>query len=63
MNFTSYSDVVLIISDLAGRVVERIENFNSSSSVQFGQELPLGVYLMEVNVENESRTMKLVKQL
>lgn len=62
VNSTDNSDVILIMSDLTGRVVERIENFNSSSSIQFGEELPLGVYLMEVKVDNESRTMKLIKQ-
>jgi PKD repeat protein len=63
VNATNRKDLVLIISDLAGREVERIEHINSIGSVQFGDKLPLGVYLVTIKVGDESRTMKLIKQL
>ncbi|MFN0189828.1 MAG: PKD domain-containing protein [Bacteroidia bacterium] len=63
VNAANNSEVVLIISDLAGREVKRIENINASSSIQFGDELPSGVYLVKIKVGGKSKMIKLIKQL
>ena len=63
LNAANSSEVVLVISDLSGRVVERIENKNTRNQFQFGEELTSGVYFVEVGDGYQRKTFKIIKQL
>ncbi|MBK9638109.1 MAG: T9SS type A sorting domain-containing protein [Bacteroidetes bacterium] len=56
-------DVVLLIRDFTGREVQRVEKVNSMGPFQFGSDLLLGIYLVEISDGFQWKTIKLIKQL
>ncbi|MBK7966306.1 MAG: PKD domain-containing protein [Bacteroidetes bacterium] len=62
VNSAVNSDVVIIVSDVIGREVERIEKLNSMGHVEFGSDLLMGVYLVEIKYGAERKSLKLIKQ-
>jgi hypothetical protein len=57
----SNEKTIVIIHDVLGRIIKKIEN-NQSQLIRFGQELKTGIYMATVIQGNNTRTVKLVKQ-
>ena len=51
-----------IITDMAGRVVERKSNVPANNAFHAGSQLPAGVYLLQIMQGAQKKTLKLVKQ-
>ncbi|MEO6230506.1 MAG: T9SS type A sorting domain-containing protein, partial [Ferruginibacter sp.] len=54
--------VNVIVTDAAGRIVERKQNITANSTIQIGNRLPAGLYFVEVLQGAEKQRLKLVKQ-
>ena len=57
----SKEKIVVIVYDVLGRIVKRIEN-SESQLIRFGKDLKVGSYMAVVKQGNNTRTVKLVKQ-
>jgi len=60
----SNSDKILmiILTDIAGRVVEKRLNIAANGTITLGQGLPAGVYFVEVRQGDQKQNLKLIKQ-
>jgi hypothetical protein len=56
------SKIVLIVRDLAGREVEKYQNLHSGDNFNFGNELPAGVYMVELIAGDERKIQRVIKQ-
>ncbi|MEP6554487.1 MAG: Ig-like domain-containing protein, partial [Ferruginibacter sp.] len=54
--------VSMIVTDAAGRVVEKKQHVAANSTIQLGNRLPAGIYFVEIMQGNEKQRVKLVKQ-
>ena len=64
LNTRSNSTDILIITvtDVMGRVVEKRSNVAANTSLQFGSKYQPGIYFVEVQQGSERKIIKLVKQ-
>jgi hypothetical protein len=54
--------VQIVVYDALGRQVKKIERGDALGTIKFGEDLKVGVYVVEVRQGNNSKTIKLVKQ-
>ncbi len=54
--------VSCIITDMAGRIVERKSNVPANHNFQVGSQLPAGVYLLRVMQGSQQKVLKVIKQ-
>jgi hypothetical protein len=57
----SFSKSLLVVKDMTGKEVERIENISSGEDIEFGNDLAKGIYIASITVGTESRIMRLMK--
>ena len=58
----SNEKVQLLVNDTVGRQVKKIERGDASGAIKFGEDLKVGVYIVEVRQGENRKTIKLVKQ-
>ena len=58
----SNEKVQVIVYDVVGKIVKRIEKGDSQSAIKFGEDLKAGAYIVEVRQGNNRKTLKLIKQ-
>jgi hypothetical protein len=58
----SNEKVSLVVYDALGRQVKKIEKGDAISPLQFGEDLKVGVYIIEVRQGENRKTIKLLKQ-
>jgi hypothetical protein len=54
--------VAIVVYDAIGRQVKKIERGDASGAIKFGEDLKVGVYIVEVRQGDNRKTLKLVKQ-
>ena len=54
--------VAIVVYDAIGRQVKKIERGDASGAIRFGEDLKVGVYVVEVRQGENRKTLKLVKQ-
>jgi hypothetical protein len=54
--------VNIVVYDAVGRIVKRLVNADPYSQIRFGNELKVGVYIVEVRQGASRKTVKVVKQ-
>jgi len=58
----SNEKVQLVVYDAIGRQVKKIEKGDGSGPISFGENLKVGIYIVEVRQGANRKTLKLVKQ-
>ena len=58
----SNEKVAIVVYDAIGRQVKKIEKGDASGAIKFGEDLKVGVYVVEVRQGVNRKTLKLVKQ-
>jgi hypothetical protein len=54
--------VQMVVYDAVGRIVKKMERGDASGPIKFGEDLKVGVYIVEVRQGENRKTLKLVKQ-
>lgn len=54
--------LTIMVTDVAGRVVEKKLHVAANGTVQLGQQLPSGIYFVEVRQGEQKKNLKLIKQ-
>ena len=64
LNTRSSSDqpIAVTITDITGRLVQRILNMPANQDLHFGNKLPPGVYFLAVTQKDKRERLKFVKQ-
>jgi hypothetical protein len=50
------------IIDVSGRILETKTGISANSTIQIGQRLPLGIYLLQIIQGKQKTEMKVIKQ-
>jgi hypothetical protein len=58
----SKEKVTVVVYDAIGRQVKKIERGDASGAIKFGEDLKVGMYVVEVRQGDNRKTLKLVKQ-
>ena len=58
----SNNALTIMVTDVAGRVVEKKLNVAANGTVQLGHSLPTGIYFVEVRQGDQKQNLKLIKQ-
>lgn len=62
LNRTEEGSVILVLRDLAGREIERREGLNANGTLQFGEKLIGGMYIADLIIGTNRRSIQLMKQ-
>ena len=58
----SNEKVAIVVYDAIGRQVKKIERGDATGPIRFGENLKVGVYIVEVRQGENRKTLKLIKQ-
>ena len=58
---SKYKYFILIITDLSGNTLYSSGDYNSNAKITIGQNLPSGMYILEVKSDFEEKTLKIIK--
>jgi hypothetical protein len=54
--------LTIVLTDVAGRVVERKQNIAANGTITLGHGLPSGIYFVEVHQDDQKQNLKMIKQ-